>query len=190
MVITMVPGIAKSIVSQIVVAIAAAADEEGVLALIAMFGTELVFSVLSLAVQAYVTAGTIVFSLKLLRGEDASFGDIFSGGPYVLRLMGMFVLMGLAILFGWALCIVPGVILALGLSMASPMVVDRHVGPIDAMKASWDLTTGHKGNLFVFYLLCAVVVLLGMLACCVGLFVAQPIITLAWVLVYKQLNGR
>lgn len=40
------------------------------------------------------------------------------------------------------LCLVPGIILALGWSFAVPLVVDRDLAPIDALKESWRITTG------------------------------------------------
>lgn len=43
---------------------------------------------------------------------------------------------------GMMLCLVPGIILALGWSFAVPLVVDRDLAPIDALKESWRITTG------------------------------------------------
>ena len=45
---------------------------------------------------------------------------------------------------GFVLLIVPGLIAMLGLILATPITVERRVGPVDALKMSWAMTNGHK----------------------------------------------
>ena len=60
---------------------------------------------------------------------------MFSGAGRFLPLLGVLFLTLLAVMLGYALLIVPGIILALGLSFAQFYVVDQKMGPIDALKA-------------------------------------------------------
>ncbi len=48
---------------------------------------------------------------------------------------------------GLALFIVPGVILALGWSLAAPAMLDDELGPFEALRDSWSLTGGHRFTL-------------------------------------------
>jgi uncharacterized membrane protein len=154
-------------------------------------GTSLVQNVISFSLQALVMGGIVDFSLQVARGKKPAFGVVFGGPRYfVPMLVGMLVL-AIAIGFGLLLCLVPGVILALGCLLWSNIVVDRGVGGIDALKQSWELTKGHKGSLFVFTLLAGLIMLAGVLACCIGaVLVSMPLFSIATAYVYLKLQGE
>ncbi len=88
------------------------------------------------------------------------------------------------------LLIVPGVIVALGLSMTTLCIVDKDLGTIDAMKESWRITTGQKGGLFVYGLLAFALLLAGVLACCLGTLVAAPVAAIGLAYIYLRLTGQ
>jgi uncharacterized membrane protein len=148
------------------------------------------FSLVNFVVMSFMMGGMVVFSLKVARGQPYEFGDIFQGMPYFGPILVANLLTGIGVGFGMILLIVPGIILALGWSMAAPLIVDRRLGPIDAMKKSWAITTGHKSTLFLFGLLMIGVALLGLLACCVGVLVAGPIGYIAWAFIYLRITGQ
>ena len=50
---------------------------------------------------------------------------------------------------GTILCIIPGVIVALGLDPVYPMATLENRGPVEILKQSWKLTDGYKGEIFV-----------------------------------------
>lgn len=139
-------------------------------------------------IGTFFTCGFLRATLKVARGQAPSFGDFFSGTSF-LSVLGATFLMSLAVAFGLVLLIVPGVILALGFFNAQFYAVDQRMGPIDALKASWDSTNGQKGDVFVFSLLSAVVMIGGALACCVGMFAAAPIVMIAHAIVYTRMSG-
>ena len=122
----------------------------------------------SLIVSTFFTAGIMNFSLKVARGAPYAFGDIFGGAPFFLSLLAANFIMALGIIAGSICLIVPGVILALGLSMSMPLIVDRGLGPIEALKTSWQLTDGNKGNIFIFWLIGFGLSIAGVCACCVA----------------------
>ncbi len=62
-------------------------------------------------------------------------------------------LYGLIVFFGLILLIIPGIIFALGCYFYFFLIVDKQLGAIDSLRTSWHITKGHKGTLFVFYLL-------------------------------------
>ena len=127
--------------------------------------------------------------LRAARTNDMSFGDFFAAGarfvPYVL----MSFLKSLAIVVGVLLLVVPGVIVALGFANAPFFVVDQRLGPIASLKASWQVSEGQKGNLFVLLLAEVGLMIAGFAACCVGMFVAVPVMMLARTLVYMKMSG-
>lgn len=152
---------------------------------------QLVGHLIGLLVSSYFLGGLAAFALKVARGQKPSFNDAFSGGKYFgAILIGNF-LSQLAVGFGFALCIVPGLIVAAGLSMYQSLIVDENLSGVDALKRSWELTTGHKGALVIYILLSMLVGAAGALACCVGaLLVSGPMLSIAGAYIYLKLKGE
>ena len=109
--------------------------------------------VLNLMVSSFFGAGIVNFSLKVAKGAPYAFGDIFAGGRFFLSVIVAQLISTFAVMVGILLLIVPGVIVALGLSMTQPLIVDRNLGPIDALTESWKLTDGSRVNIFIFGLI-------------------------------------
>lgn len=91
-------------------------------------------------------------------------------------------------LVGLLLFIVPGIIIAITLAFWSYLVIDRELGPIEALKESARLTRGRRWQLFVFFLLLVIFNILGFLALIVGVFITIPVSTLASVHVFRALQ--
>lgn len=147
-------------------------------------------TLVGILIQAFFQVGLTKIWLDVARGATPSFGDMFAGGSRYVPMLGAMLLQALAIMIGYVMLIVPGVILALGLSLTQFYVVDRNMGPIDAMKASWEATKGQKGKIFVFGLAACLVMLGGMLACCIGTYVAFPVVWVAAAVMYLRMSGQ
>lgn len=152
-------------------------------------GAVLGFTALGFVVQWFFQAGFTRALLRVARTGQARFADIFSGGSVYLPFVAMHILLGIAIALGLLVLIVPGVILMLGTLFAGYYVVDQRMGPIEAIRASWAATEGHKASLFVFLLASAGVGLLGGLACCVGYLPAAAMSGIATAIIYLRLAG-
>jgi hypothetical protein len=135
-------------------------------------------------------AGLYKIALSAARGERPDFGLLFSGGNRFIAMLGTSYVLVFLVLLGYAFLIVPGVILALGLSMSVMYVIDQNMGPIDAMKASWSATEGHKTHLFLLGLVAMGMYLCGYIACGVGLLVVMPILMVTHAIVYLRMSGR
>ncbi len=104
-----------------------------------------------------------------------------ANGNVVLTVLGAFLtLVGLGLL----------IIVTTRLMFVQYFVVDREMGPADAVRASWNATRGEVVNLILFGVLLFLVVILGLLALVVGLVVAIPVTTLATAYVYKKLSSE
>jgi hypothetical protein len=145
--------------------------------------------VVGLVFSSFFTGGMIKIWCAASRGQTPQFGDMFAGASRFLPLLGTLFLTLLVVMLGYVALVVPGIILGLGLAFAQCYVVDQNMGPIAAMKASWEATKGHKGKIFLFGLVAFLMALGGYLACCVGVFVALPLIMVAWVTIYTRISG-
>ena len=134
--------------------------------------------------------GMIAF---LLKAHDdiahVALQDFWHPQPF-LYYLGACILMFLAFLGGLILLIVPGIIFAIMFSFATYLVIDRGLSPMQAMRERKRITDGHKGTLFSLALLSVGVALLGLLCLIVGLFVANPVISLAGVHAYRVLQKQ
>ncbi|MDF2697398.1 MAG: hypothetical protein K0S65_5781 [Labilithrix sp.] len=146
-------------------------------------------SILGWLVAEFFMAGFTRASMRAVRTNDASFGDFFAAGERFLPFVGMSFLKTLAIAVGLLLLIVPGVIAGLGFANAPFFVVDQRLGPVDSLRASWDSSEGQKGNLFMLGLAELGLMIVGIVACCLGLFVAVPVMMLARAIVYTRMSG-
>jgi uncharacterized membrane protein len=77
----------------------------------------------------------------------------------------------------------------MGLMFVPYIVIDRGLGPIEAMKESWRVTKGHKWQLFLLFLALIGLNILGAIALIVGLLVTIPITMLAAAHAYRTLTS-
>ena len=89
-----------------------------------------------LVLQALVQGSLVRATLAYARGERATFGECISSSfGVVLPLIGLAIVMGLGIELGLVLLIVPGVMLFVMWSVASPaLVAERH----RCVRRAWD----------------------------------------------------
>ena len=153
------------------------------------YAIHLPLSFLGWLIAEFFMAGFTRTVLRAVRTNDASFGDFFSAGERFLPYIAMSFLKSLAIVVGLLLLVVPGIIVGLGFANAPFFVIDQRHGPIEALKASWEVSEGQKGNLFVLALAEVGLMLLGFIACCLGMFVAVPVMMLARAIVYTKMSG-
>ena len=94
------------------------------------------------------------------------------------------------IFLGLLCLIVPGVILCVMWIFVNPVLAETRADFWHAMKASAALTAGYRWRLFLLCLASIPVLILGLLAFCVGAFVSLAVIVTAFGLAYRFLQER
>lgn len=108
-------------------------------------GLPLIF-IAAIANMGGVTYGTI----QSLAGRPVSFGTMFSVGfRRLFPMIAAGIVVGVLVVLGMVLLIVPGVIVGCGLAAVMPVIVAERMGPMDALGRSWSLTSGYKGTIFL-----------------------------------------
>jgi uncharacterized membrane protein len=97
------------------------------------------------------------------------------------------IIVGIIVIVGLMLLIIPGIIFAVRLQFAPYLVVDRSAGPLTAIRGSWAMTKGSAGKLIIFDFVIGLITALGVLVLGVGLLVAAPVTMLATARVYRKL---
>lgn len=116
-------------------------------------------SVLLSMFLASLVAGAIVrVTIGFAEDEKVSFGESVSTGlAKALPLLGLSVLMAVALVLGFMLLVVPGVILLVMWAVASPALVAENIGVIEAFGRSRQLTKGARWRVFGLGLLMLVI---------------------------------
>ncbi len=167
-------------------------DDGGTLGL--SFGYVLISAVFGLVV-AVVEAVFIRAALLVTAGRRPQFGEFFQfpnfNGVVLTALLLAAVQLVLSLvswipLLGWALSLVVNFLLFFTLFF----VVDKHLSPVDAVRASVELIRRNLNVVVLLYLLVVVTVIVGAALCGLGLLVAIPVALVASACIYKQLLGE
>ncbi len=127
-------------------------------------------ALLTVIFSAASQAATVVAVSHVHLDRPASVSDSFSRVKgQIGGVIGLSLLVGLGVGFGFIALIVPGVLLALMWSLAVPVKILENKSATDAMSRSSDLTKGDRGRIFVIWLLFIV------LSIAVGLLLRWPL---------------
>jgi uncharacterized membrane protein len=144
--------------------------------------------IISLVVGAAVQSAYLGGVLDIANGEQVSFGNFFQPRN-IGRVIVAGLIVGVITTIGVILCVIPGLIASIMLMFTVVALIDRNLAPMDAVKASFNISKANFGNVFLAWLVMAATLLVGALLCGVGLLVAAPVATLILVYTYRVLTG-
>jgi hypothetical protein len=142
------------------------------------------------AVSLYLNIGQSILMLKVARGDTVEITDVFRGGRYFWRTLGAAILFGLMVTFGTIACIIPGIILALMFAPFMYVLIDQNCGVMDSLSIAKSVTKNNLMTNFVLGLAAFGLVLGGLLAFCVGIFLVIPYVMLMQAVVYLMMSGQ
>ncbi|MFH1440431.1 MAG: hypothetical protein ABIH18_00080 [Candidatus Omnitrophota bacterium] len=134
--------------------------------------------------------GGVKICLLLSRDQKPAVSELFSNGSLFWKFLLGSICYTLAILGGFILLIIPGIILMVMLGMYAYFIVDKNMGPIESLKASRALTKGVRWQLFCFGALLSLINLAGLLCLVVGLLFTIPASYIAMAYVYDKLRKQ
>lgn len=141
----------------------------------------------TLSLTAYLHAGSLVLNLKLVRGQRASIGDLFAGGPYWIRMQICGFLMYLMVIIGFTACIIPCLIVQAIFLPYGYVLVGENRASIDCLLRSKALTDGNWGSLLLLVILGILFYYAGMASCYIGLILAVPLVDLMYAVAYERM---
>jgi len=106
-------------------------------------------------IVASVVQGALIFAaVRDFNGENATLGEAFRIGlRYFFPLLGMGLLVGLGVMAGLVLLVIPGVLMALGWAIAAPIMIVEEKGITESIGRSWELTKGYKRWIFLLWVI-------------------------------------
>jgi uncharacterized membrane protein len=156
---------------------------------------QILVSIFSLGILApVVTAGYMKSLLLAVReGRTPDIKDLFSEMSLFLPLLGFFFVVVIAIGIGFMFLVLPGLILMVLFLFASlymlPLMVDRRLGVIDALKASWEMANRNPiaDQIIVTIIYAAILSIGGSIP--FAILLAQPLATFVLLSVYQERMG-
>ena len=137
-------------------------------------------------VSSGVMGGAYYMGIKHIRGEAVSIGDLFSKLHLIPRIMGASFLMLLAVAAGTILLLIPGLIVAGLFMLTVPLIVDRDLGAVEALRESWNALKHDWLIAAVYPLALLIVSALGALALGIGVIFTFPVFFLGIAGVYRD----
>ncbi len=141
-------------------------------------------------VQIFLGIGQAQIILKLLRGQPAAFGELFGGGSLYLRVLGASILAGIAMIPALLACVIPGIILALIFWPFYWLIVDGKTKAIESFSVAAAIGKANLATTFVIWLAGIGIVIVGLLAMCVGALFAVPLVSVMWGAGYLMMSGQ
>lgn len=148
----------------------------------------LIGGLINLALSTFVGMGVMAFFLAAHDNpETVDLAVLWYPRPF-WKFLATSILFSLAIGIGFVLLIVPGILAMIFFMFASLIVIDRELGPIEAMKESMAIGRGYRWPLLGLIVLAALIMMAGLLALFVGILVAMPVAGLAFTHAYRVLS--
>ncbi|HVV38932.1 MAG TPA: hypothetical protein VHD31_01245 [Candidatus Paceibacterota bacterium] len=139
--------------------------------------------------ETVVGIGLTLVTLKIAKHEHVSYGDIIPplklSWNYILATM----LAALITAVGLILLIIPGIYFALRFSMVRFVILEGG-GVMASLEKSGTLTQGIKWKLLGFFVVIALLNILGAILFMVGLLITIPVTMIAYAHVYQKLHAR
>jgi len=150
----------------------------------------IIFYIADFSLSIIISIGLVKIALRFCDNEKGRFADLFSQYPLFPQYLVGSILYGLIVFAGTILLIIPGIIWGIQFCFYDYFIVDKGLGPIEALKRSSAITKGVKWDLFGFFLVLLGINLLGALCLLIGLFVTIPTTMVALAFVYRKLMAQ
>lgn len=138
-------------------------------------------------VYLWIDLGLKNISLSLSEDKSIKVSDIFVDATKFLKYLGAYVITWFATVIWTILLIAPGIFVAMRLNMIPYLILEKNLGPWQAITHSWKMTKGFASNIFALNILFGAINLLWLLALLVGLFWTLPLFYIANAILYKKL---
>lgn len=140
-----------------------------------------------------VTLGKMGFvnsALILTKGQKPSFDQFYVNWRLLLSWIIAGFLFGIMFVLGLALLIIPGLIVWAAFGFYQFFILDKNLGPMEALKKSAEATYGIRKHVLLFFIVCLGIMILGFLCFGIGILIAEPVTLIAMAVVYDKLTGQ
>jgi hypothetical protein len=104
--------------------------------------------IVSSLASIFISTSMLLVYLAGIRNQKMEMGEAFNkASKFFIRMIILYILIGLSAL-SFLLLIIPGFIIVPRILLAPYYLIDKNMDPIDAYKASWNVTKGQYGKIY------------------------------------------
>jgi hypothetical protein len=144
------------------------------------------FGVVGLIINSLLGAGLFRMATKQARGEAISISDLFDFGDVAVQAIIASILIAIILDIGFLLCFLPGLVLTGLLMFTFPLIVDKKMGAVEAISASFNALKGQWLMATFFAIVVGVIYMIGAMLCGIGALVTAPIALLSITILYRN----
>lgn len=152
--------------------------------------SQLMNSLLGNIMGVFAGLGFTNYALRLSDYKSINFQDFFAKSHLFLKYFIAELLYVICAAIGFLCLIIPGFIIITRFSLFGYFIVDKELGPIEALERSWKTVRGASWGVFGFLLVSFLVLLVGLLCLGAGLLIAFPTVTIATAFLYRTLLNQ
>ncbi len=139
-----------------------------------------IFFILIITINVIFEVGLIKISIIFRNGRKPQIRDLYNSNPIILmNYLVASCIYSLMVLIGLLLLVVPGIYLSLKYQYYDYLIVDRGMGPFEALKESGRATEGAKTDLFMFWLTLFLGILVAMILLAALIIGLPAVLTMA-----------
>lgn len=132
-------------------------------------------------------SGLINIGIRRVAGQSFSWNLVFSGFSRIGSIVIAGFLMSLLITSGLLLFVLPGIYLVVGYSLTLPVIMDKRVGPWEAMKMSRQAVHKKWWQVFGAYLIMYLIYILSLIPFGIGMIWTVPMFFTLTAVIYRTL---
>lgn len=129
-------------------------------------------------------------ALVITAGMKPQYAELYQNWRLFISWLVASFIFGFVFTLGIILLIVPGCYILARYGLFPFFILDKDLGPIDGLKQAGKATKGIRGHLFLLFIACFALNILGFILLVIGLFVTIPITLLALTFAYRKIISR
>lgn len=153
-----------------------------------LLGAGLGAGIVSLIAQI-LAAGLYRGATRVTDGQDFSLSQLFEGYSK-MQVVYASIFIALATGIATVLCFLPGILIGFLTTYTLFFIVDQEMEAAEAIQASVKLVWHNFGHTLLYFILAAIVLIIGAVLCGVGLLVAGPVVLIGFAYTYRRLQGQ
>lgn len=133
--------------------------------------------------------GILMMGIHRSVDRPISANSVFAYFPKMLKLFVTTLLMYLMIMIGFMLLILPGIYLMVSYYMALPLVIEKNMGPWEALETSRKTVSHHWFRMVAFFIIMGFIYIISIIPLGIGLIWTLPLFMISYGIIYRNMFG-
>lgn len=167
-----------------------------IIAVLTMLAANIIIGLVSLTtvgivVIGHLSVGLAMWSLDIAKGDEPRLERLFDGFKNFVNPLVAYILMSVLVVAGFLFFIIPGIIVALGLSQTFFIIAEKpETDGIKALQQSWNMMKGYKTTYFLLFLRYFLLGILCVLTLGLGFLLLAPYVQITNTNFYLEVRGN